>query len=489
MCITRQESSSLFGVCLLSFIVINQASSPSECVSDNGLERRLGGALLQVKQSFQRVNLSSRSFGVGNDADLTVDGFELVRSQCCITEMAHFIKRWIESTGRTICHMGGLFGFSWWYDCEEDDTQKNVTAHFASLVGESGVGPGSPAETGECPWIATGQEACIPMPDSCPKFPDSELPDCKASTSTETSTSPLTSISTSTSAPTASPTQTFTGPTPSTTPSVSTTSSTTPDTCLPEAVNLDFMQSTLTENNLGGTGPWTNSSNSIRFSGVGTVGGKSIDLVISVKDGNYVQSKAPKENNGFNCGNIGINGGHDTSCTTGAHFGQINLRAEEDFLDTNFKTLLFSFEDASKTKIELAGFYFTIFDIDQMQTKFRENYRISGWDDAVYDTSNAEAIFALEDAGTTLFIKSKSDGDGCDNPTDPMQLNGQINCNNQPVNQMKRSAMFLFKQKSQFEVKMRVSCGTPNRRKSLAECEKTGRNFLFAFKSAMIDDC
>ena len=55
--------------------------------------------------------------------------------------------------------------------------------------------------------------------------------------------------------------------------------------CVPNAVEVDFFSSTLVRNNLGNEGPVRSDPEEMRFSPVGRVDGRDIDLVVTVAPG------------------------------------------------------------------------------------------------------------------------------------------------------------------------------------------------------------
>jgi len=253
-------------------------------------------------------------------------------------------------------------------------------------------------------------------------------------------------------------------------------------------VDLDIAKAKVTSNNLGGLGP-KSGEQAIRYSGVGTYNGDSLDLVVTVRAGEYVKNNV-RPVNGMICGNLN-SGNHGTGhviCNSGGHFAQINVRAGPK----SYKAQLRFTVQKTKNKqaVTLPGFAVTFFDIDQNQAdgnspkkQVREIFTVhKGYHKAVYDKTNKDVDFS--ESGGVFTAKSKKLGHGCDNPVDPL-TSKIIKCQKKggrwiEVDQKKRSAMFMFKSKSYFDVDFETVCN---------KCAKDGRNFLFGFRSFMADDC
>lgn len=107
----------------------------------------------------------------------------------------------------------------------------------------------------------------------------------------------------------------------------------------------------------------------------------------------------------------------------------------------------------------------------------RRSFRVGVYTRAIHDKRQKEAEFS--ESGGELTASSKKVGQGCDNPVDPMALR-IVQCGKEKVDQKKRSLMLVFRDTSIFEVTFRTVC---------SGCMPDGRNFLFAFKSALIDSC
>jgi len=253
------------------------------------------------------------------------------------------------------------------------------------------------------------------------------------------------------------------------------------------APDLDFLKSKLVENNLGGAGPVTTDPQQMRYQGVGTANGKNIDVVVQVAAGAAYRPNNVS-NNGLNCGNSG--GRHGTGhimCTQGAHFGQINLGANQAGNPLGAgkgeeTELIFKFvESGTMTPVTIPQFYVSYFDIDQNKgdgsvSKVRERLTVYGVSRALYEPVNDMDITTT---GDEVYVKSMSLGKGCDNPEDPFDLK-VVACDGNNVDQRKRTVTFLMKGAAQWKVKYETTCNN---------CPPDGRNFLFGTKSSLVDLC
>lgn len=140
-------------------------------------------------------------------------------------------------------------------------------------------------------------------------------------------------------------------------------------------------------------------------------------------------------------------------------------------------------DSETKEAVKLSGFYITFFDIDQNKgdggaAKVREILTAGGYSKAVYDQTNAEVDFS--ESGGKLTAKSMKLGHGCDNPLKPDTLK-VITCEkNNKVDQKKRSVLLVFEDTSSVDISFETVCNN---------CPKDGRNFIFAFRSQMNEDC
>jgi len=247
--------------------------------------------------------------------------------------------------------------------------------------------------------------------------------------------------------------------------------------CLSSRNEISFETSKLIQNDLNGR---KNDPGAMRFQGVGEIDGKQIDLVVTLKEG---QGKRDVEGNGFKgpCDKKGRN------CLTG-DLGTINSDPKED------TTFLYKFVDSEDNPVVVSAFHFSVFDIDQEKTCTKEEYKISGYFTAVYDSEDLEANFAETSStnsnGTgekSLIAKSTKLGKGCDNPKNVNDL-GDFNCEKNSGNKALRSFAVLFKDKSEFELKFKTPCSRKKgKRGKKCNCNGGGRNFLFGFRSGM--DC
>lgn len=244
------------------------------------------------------------------------------------------------------------------------------------------------------------------------------------------------------------------------------------DTCLPNSVVLDFSESDVTQNNLGGMGPNFDDREELRYSGIGRYNGRSLDLVVTTTGPGY--QPADSTNNGRS--------------SPHSKFGQINAGAGIPKGKNGKVDLRFTIEFGStREAVRLPGFYMTFLDIDQnggdgKNSKLRELFTFQGYSKAIYDKRNED--IHVEDTGSVLTVKSTKLGHGCDNPDDPNNLrtikckrhSGQWNV----VDQMKRSIMLLFENVASFDMTFETICN---------KCVNDGRNMVFATKSSMIEWC
>lgn len=256
-------------------------------------------------------------------------------------------------------------------------------------------------------------------------------------------------------------------------------------------LTLEF--SNVTQNNLGGSGPDAGAEE-LRYSGIGTYQGTSLDIVMRVKAGaDYRKNDQDgKNSNGMLCANTDDPNGPPELCMSGGSMGQINLCAacRGKTLGEQTDLSLTIERTDTKTAITLPAFYITFFDIDSKVNsggiRVRERLAVSGYSKAVYDMSNSEANFV--EAGNTLTATSTMPGcsDNSDNPRDVHTLTTVIcsaataDTSTFSVDQSSRSAMFLFEDTSSFDLHLETLVG---------KTKQVGRNFLFAFKSGKVDDC
>jgi len=243
--------------------------------------------------------------------------------------------------------------------------------------------------------------------------------------------------------------------------------------CLSSANMISFDNSSCNFNTLN---PTEKEKGYMIFSNVGKIDDKPIDLLISVKGENKGIT-----GNGFKCEN------GDRNCVSGS-LGTINSKLGLD------STFLFQFVDGvTHDPVTVPAIHFSVFDIDA-GNKAGEEYKISGFKEAVYDTSNSEASFSLSESKDSLLLTAIATkiGYGCDNPRDANDLGVIGKCHRNKggnlvgnkVNRKKRSFAVLLTNKSEFHLNWNVPC----KKKKNGRCRGTGgRNFLFGFTSGM--DC
>lgn len=242
-----------------------------------------------------------------------------------------------------------------------------------------------------------------------------------------------------------------------------------PDPCfpgVPEVVDIHFQGSTLSENNLDGSGP---GPQEMRCQGIGAVSGQSIDLVIKVKEGS-----AYRPLGGAPTGLVGdfVKIGLGAGLTA---YGREGMGEET--------TLTFSFQATGTTQeIVLPAFYFTFADLDQYKddnlAQVREKMRASGFQNMLLEPVND--MLVTQNSADDVWLGSRKWGAGCDNPDDPMNLR-VVDCSAAgAVDQRKRAITFLYKDRSSFEVTIGNDCNG---------CKNGARNFLFAAKSSLANLC
>jgi len=197
-----------------------------------------------------------------------------------------------------------------------------------------------------------------------------------------------------------------------------------------QLVQIDISNSELVANNIGGQGPESGDEPLMKFVGVGTVGGASIDLEVTTRgvDGEE-----------YRCNNCGNNGKTH-------QLGAINLNARA-------QTFIYTFKNHETGEpVVLPSFYMSFFDFDGGVD--RENLDVTDYD-SYYTMPNTELVIEAE--GGVLHSHSTTNGGLSDNPTD---LNALTDL------QLSRTLMVGYLSKSSVEVTYRVSQG--------------GRTFLFA---------
>jgi len=234
--------------------------------------------------------------------------------------------------------------------------------------------------------------------------------------------------------------------------------------CEPDkATALDFGRSEVVANNLGAMGP-DSGIERLTFQGIATYQGSSVDLVVKA-NGDYVP---------HNSSDNGIIRNH----------GQINVRSGRAV------ELLFMFRySASRDSVQLPEFYLTLLDIDQSDGEHQERFYISGFDLAVEEELKDYETELLPD-GRTLY-KSLHTGGSWDDPADPAKLGSVADPSNpsDTVDQRRRAVMFVFRDTSQFSITLEVGAVANQDEEDKNGPTSSGRNFMLAGESNLIDRC
>ena len=210
--------------------------------------------------------------------------------------------------------------------------------------------------------------------------------------------------------------------------------------CKADPVSIEFDHSTVLYSNLGGGGPDHNSPEGVKYQGVATINGRSIDLTVNAV-GEYSSFKA--ERNG----------------KTGK-YAIINMNRADS---ATFDFTLSGTDDGLPVAIDT--FYFSVLDLDEgKRMKLREGVTVDGFASS-YLTEDTEIEMTTQANGVVLY-ESSMPGNGKDNPKDPELLNER---------QKNRAATFLFDSASTWRVQLFVGHGPPS-----------GRNFMFAGKSSVV---
>lgn len=199
-----------------------------------------------------------------------------------------------------------------------------------------------------------------------------------------------------------------------------------------QLVQIDIANSDLVANNLGGAGPESGDEALMKFVGVGTVDGASIDLEVTTRavDGEE-----------YDCNHCSNNG-------KSHQLGAINFGGVA-------QTFIYTFKNHETGEpVVLPSFYMSFFDFDGGEN--RENLDVTDYD-SYYTMPDTELVTEEEDG--ILHSHSTTNGGLADNPTD---LNALTDL------QISRTLMVGYISKSSVEVTYRL--GPPN----------NGRTFLFA---------
>jgi len=202
---------------------------------------------------------------------------------------------------------------------------------------------------------------------------------------------------------------------------------------------LDFFNSNLAHNNLGGKGPSAGDPN-IRYEAIGVSNGRSFDLIVTA-NGYKSNNNA---DNGYECGMS------SAACTTG-RYGQIDVAAGTSV------DLTLSFKDSNtQAPVTLESFLFSVHDIDQLDSTVEEVVYISGFSSGPVVSSSTSVNVAVQADGRTR-LKSTEDACDGDDPLNPMFL-GPVTCGGQTIDTKTRSAAFKFENKASFTMTLEATC-------------------------------
>lgn len=210
--------------------------------------------------------------------------------------------------------------------------------------------------------------------------------------------------------------------------------------CKSEPVSISFDHSTVVYSNLGGGGPDLSSPEGVKYRGVATLNGRSIDLTINTV-GQYHTTK-PQKN-----GKTG-------------KYAIINMFRQSE---STFDFSLTGTDDGLPATID--AFYFSVLDLDEgRRMKLRESLTVEGYASS-YLTEDTEIQSTTGGNGVVEFTSSMP-GTGRDNPKDPENLNER---------QKNRAATFLYDHATSWRITLKIGGGPPS-----------GRNFMFAGKSSVV---
>jgi len=354
-----------------------------------------------TKEDFFSNSTSSRVNPSGAAAPLSEEGYSAVADRCCQAEMKVFIERTAFHLGYEPCIHGGLTGMVLYHSCDSEAGVQSFAKLEADLLEDA-------AE--RCTWLGVLGN-CLPMPEDCPDFPDvPEKPDCGCSRG--------------------------------------------------EAAKFDFATTTLTANNLGGSGPLTGAEE-IRYSRIGTTSaGVVFDLVITALS--QYESKLPNPSgltNAFGILNMLPAGGGSFVPPT------VRASAASFSGTTDFK---FSFmSPGTNTPVVVSEVHMAIFDLDKEGfTGSTEIGSSKGYRGYVTDVAPTVVASRLDD-GRTKFTAALAN---IPNPTDPNALT---------TAQRRNAVMYFYKDVSSFELTWGMEGAVAS----------APRNLFFAFESSLNDRC
>mmetsp|Transcript_8955 Transcript_8955/g.16119 ORF Transcript_8955/g.16119 Transcript_8955/m.16119 type:complete len:430 (+) Transcript_8955:56-1345(+) len=239
-------------------------------------------------------------------------------------------------------------------------------------------------------------------------------------------------------------------------PATPTTTTTTNACGFSHPTEIRMENSHLVTNNLGGAGPDTDSPKELRFTGVATIDGANVDLV--VQSMSTYQPGVAEGNGVF------------------GEFGRINVK-EGSSVD-----LKFSFVDGkSGQPVVLPAFYLSIFDIDQSERGDQTEsvtVDVGGMDQYVTD-SMSEVLVAPGAQGKVVFTSTRH-GAPCDDPKDPWEFS-EVKCDGSRVDQRLRAVTMHFSNVATVSLSPSVSC-------TGEECFGY-RSLIFAGSSGLVDGC
>lgn len=244
-----------------------------------------------------------------------------------------------------------------------------------------------------------------------------------------------------------------------------------------KVTSLDFFHSVVSKNELHLDG------GELRYSDIGIVRDRAVDLVVTVAKGDYTdiadvweeRNKTPDEQNGK----------HD-----GSQFANINLQTVEGKPKSGEGNFQFCFHDKKTNDIvKVDTFRWSVFDLDQrgggieerMFMDLAQSQSMQVWPNA----EESEIDMMCEDgsalpckAGIRTLFHSTTAGVGSDNPTDP---------NNMDTLQKKRSITFTFTDTDCWEFTYDHYCPGEQDDGDGSICKGyTGGNFLFSGDSTAI---
>jgi len=402
--------------------------------------------------------------GPGAYEPLSEAGYQTVAASCCNYQMEEYVRRIVGDLGMELCGEGGLNGIVPFYTCsdaQDFDTLRKDLIDQATTECPVAASPGAcPASTASCPGTedvaAHRRRTCRgAVATTTAHSSTTAASTTTTTTTTEITTVTTTTVTTTTTTVTTVPDTTVTTVTTTTTTTLITTT-TTSTGCKGETEVMDIFNAQLQQSNLGGQGPDAGATN-MRFEGVGELDGLPYDLVVT-----STSAYTPGNNldNGFECGQPAA------GCVNG-RFVKINVAAGTSV------DLTFTFQDsATQLPVTIPRLLFSVHDIDQLSSDAREHVYISGYDDDVIVHDGAEFIHSIQADGN-LRLRSTTDGTTADDPTNPLAL-GNVTVGGAVIDQMKRSAAFVYSGTSSISLTLEVTCdpggGCP---------DGASRNFLF----------